>query len=396
MRVRTLLLLLLTNISCLYNYDELRGGHTGAGGGGQAGNVGIAGAKGGSAGGKGSGGESGSGGNAGFAGSSGAAGGAGSAGVMGTSGASGTGGRVTTTGSGGSLAGSGGAAAGAGGKVGNGGSGGNAAGSGGSPTTGSGGSVAGSGGSTTGTGGSTVATGGMGGSAARGGSNGAGGSGGNGENTCPLGGTLNCSGSGALTLSPDGLVADFSTPEWDSSSGEWCDADGLRGSIFAYAAVSPSSATAAVDTTAQNLKLNLTVGVQGYAGGGLMFESCVNASAFTKVSFTATLTAGSMTGCNWQVQLETQEQRPSNVTNPSGGTCNPDAGTSCYAYPAVTGLAAPTATATTYSEPFTIFSPASSTANTRSQLVGIQWQLNSASGTGTCTAELRIDNITFQ
>ena len=153
-----------------------------------------------------------------------------------------------------------------------------------------------------------------------------------------------------------------------------------------------------MDTTAQNLKLSFTVGAaQGYAGGGLIFQSCVNAAAFTKVSFSATLTAGSLTGCNWQVQLQTQEQRPSNATNPTGGTCNPDAGTSCYAYPAVMSLAAPTATATTYSEPFTTFSPTSTVTNTRNQLVGIQWQLNSASGTGTCSGvEIRIDNITFQ
>ncbi len=63
----------------------------------------------------------------------------------------------------------------------------------------------------------------------------------------------------------------------------------------------------------------------------------------------------------------------------------------------VANLTAPTATATTYSELFTAFTPTSTTANTRNQVVGIQWQLNSASGTGTCTGvELRIDNITFQ
>jgi hypothetical protein len=200
-------------------------------------------------------------------------------------------------------------------------------------------------------------------------------------------------------LSPDGLVADFSTPEWNSSTGKWCDADGLRGSVFSYSAASPSTATAAVDTTAQNLKLNLTVGAaMGYAGGGVIFDSCVNNTAFTELMFSASLTAGSMTGCNWQVQLQTQDQRPSGDTSPSGGTCTPDAGgSSCYRYPAVANLTAPTATATTYTELFSAFSnPSSSTIPTRTQLVGVQWQVNSASGTGTCTAEIRIDNIKFQ
>ncbi len=267
------------------------------------------------------------------------------------------------------------------------------AGTGGTPGTGGVGT-----GGTPGTGGvGTGGTPGTGGAAGHGGSGGAGGSAGAGGNMCPLGGVLDCSSTGALKL-PDDLVADFSPPEWNSTSGKWCDADGLRGSVFSYSGASPSAATAAVDTTAQNLKLNLTVGAMGYAGGGMTFDSCVNASGFTSVQFTATITAGSLTGCAWQVQLQTQDQRPSSATSPSGGTCNPDAGASCYQFPAVTGLAVPTATATTYSEPFTAFSnPTSSAIPTRSQVIGIQWQVNSAaSGTGTCTVELRVDNIKFQ
>jgi hypothetical protein len=153
-----------------------------------------------------------------------------------------------------------------------------------------------------------------------------------------------------------------------------------------------------VTTSAQNLKLNLTVAAGGYAGGGLTFDSCVNASGFTSVQFSAAITAGSLTGCSWQVQLQTQDQRPSSATNPSGGTCNPDAGASCYRFPAVANLAVPTAAASTYTEAFTLFdNPSSSATPTPSQVIGIQWQVNSASsGTGTCTVELRIDNVTFQ
>jgi hypothetical protein len=204
---------------------------------------------------------------------------------------------------------------------------------------------------------------------------------------------LDCSATGALKL-PDGHVADFSSPEWNSSTSKWCDADGLRGTVFSYSAAAPSAATATVDTTAQNLKLNLTVGATGYAGGGLTFDSCVNASSFTSVQFTATLTAGSLTNCVWQVQLQTQDQRDATATNPSGGTC----ASNCYRYPAATALAFPTATATTYRETYTLFNnPASSTISTPTQVVGVQWQVNSGvNGTGTCTAELRIDNIVFR
>ena len=50
----------------------------------------------------------------------------------------------------------------------------------------------------------------------------------------------------------------------------------------------------AVDTTAANpnLKMNFTVPAGQYAGGGILFNSCVNASAFTALSFSAVVTAG--------------------------------------------------------------------------------------------------------
>ena len=207
---------------------------------------------------------------------------------------------------------------------------------------------------------------------------------------------LDCSSAGALKL-PDGQIADFSPTEWNASSAGWCNPDGLGGTVFSYSGATPSAAAAAVDTTAQNLKLNLTVGATGYAGGGLTFDSCVNASAFTSVQFTAAITAGSLTGCTWQVQLQTQDQRDSAATNPSGGTCNATT-TTCYRYPAVTGLTAPTAVASTYRETFTLFTnPSSSTISTPTQVTGVQWQVNSgSSGTGTCTVELRIDNVIFR
>ena len=242
----------------------------------------------------------------------------------------------------------------------------------------------------------TGGTPGTGGKAGSGGSAGAGGKAGASGNVCPLGGVLDCSSAGALKLS-DGDVTDFSAADWNGSTAMWCNADGLSGIVFAYSGASPSTATAAVDTTAQNLKLNLTVGAMGYAGGGLTFNSCVNASSFTSVQFTAAITAGSLTGCSWQVQLQTQDQRDSTATNPSGGTCNATT-TTCYRYPAVTGLTAPTATAGTYRETFTLFNnPSSSTISTPTQVTGVQWQVNSASsGAGTCTVELRIDSIIFR
>jgi hypothetical protein len=215
-----------------------------------------------------------------------------------------------------------------------------------------------------------------------------------GSYSCPLGGVLDCSSAGALTLAPDGLVTDFSAPQWNTSSGKWCDGDGLDGGVYAYAGTG-STSTAAVDATARNLKLNFSVVAGNYAGGGVSFDSCVNASTagFTAVQFTAAITAGSLTGCVWQVQLQTQDQRATTATNPSGGTC----ASNCYRFPAYAVAGTPSATPMPFVAPFSGFNnPASSTIAAPTQVVGLQWQVNSGnSGTGTCTVELRIDDVKF-
>ncbi len=303
-------------------------------------------------------------------GSTGSGGAAGSGNRGGATGAGGTAGRGGATGTGG--------AAGRGGATGTGG----AAGRGGtSGSTGRGGT-----GGTAGAGG----RGGAGGAAGAAGNRGTGGRGGAGGNSCPLGGRLDCTSAGSLKLA-DGQVVDFSAPQWNNTAAKWCDADGLDGGLSSYAGTS-CTAAAAVDTTAQNLKLNLMVVAGGYAGGRVNFDSCVDARTFNSIQFTASVTAGSLTGCNWQVQLQTQDQRPSTLTNPTGGTCNATT-TTCERYPAAT-LGAATATATSFTVRFTAFNnPATSAIATPSQIVGLQWQVDSAGGA--CTVELRIDSIKF-
>jgi len=237
-------------------------------------------------------------------------------------------------------------------------------------------------------------TGGRAGRGGGGGAAGATGSGGTGATSCPTGGMLDCSTAGALKLPADGQVIDFSTGQWNNTTSRWCDTHGLGGTLFSFEGTS-STAAAAVDTMAQNLKLNFMVGAGQYAGGGIDFDECVNASSFNSIQFTASVTAGSLTNCAWQVQLQTQDERPSTATNPSGGTCNATTAT-CSRYPAAT-LAAATATATTYTTRFTAFNnPANSAVSTPTQIVGLQWQVNSGNnGSGTCTVELRIDGVKF-
>jgi hypothetical protein len=208
---------------------------------------------------------------------------------------------------------------------------------------------------------------------------------------CPSGGRLDCTAAGALDLLPGGQVVDFSAAQWNDTTSRWCDAEGLDGGLSSFAGT-PSTAAIDVDTTARNLKLNLRVTAGEYAGGRLNFDSCVDATGFNSIQFTAAVSAGSLTGCTWQVQLQTQNQRPTGGT-PMGGTCNATT-TTCERYPAAT-LAAPTATATTFTVRFSAFNnPAMSTVPTAEQIVGLQWQANS-SNSGACTVELRIDNIKF-
>src|SRR4029434_7017928 len=127
-------------------------------------------------------------------------------------------------------------------------------------------------------------------------------------------------------------------------------------------------------------KLSLTVSQGSYGGGGLAFESCLDATAFTGVQFTVAVSSGSRTGCTYRLQLQTLEQRP--VTQNPPGLCDSSTGVSCYNFPAARNLAAPStdpANPTLVSVPFSDFS--TSVMPAPAQLAGLQWQLN-ASGAG--------------
>jgi hypothetical protein len=226
-------------------------------------------------------------------------------------------------------------------------------------------------------------------------------------NSCPNGGVLDCTTAGVNTLA-NGNVTAFTPEEWNMTAGKWCNTSGLRGSHFSFPPTvvvdgSTVSNTSGVDiTTTRFLRLSLTVTPGGYAGGGISFDSCVNASAFSALQFSASIaTPGSMAGCEWQVQLQTQDQRPTSQTNPTGGTCDPDAGASCYRFPAATMLTIPDVTPVTITAPFTSFNnPSGSTIMTPTQIVGIQWQVNSGAppdggSQAGCAVELHIDDIKF-
>jgi len=203
---------------------------------------------------------------------------------------------------------------------------------------------------------------------------------------------LNCA--APFIPSADGHVTDFGMCEWSSGSGKWCNGGGMHGSIFSFKGNGANDSNGiSVNTDDASLHLTLTVSNGSYGGGGLAFEAgCVDASAFDGVQFSVSVASGSLTGCTYQMQLQTFEQRPLQQSPP--GACDMNTA-SCYNFPSATGLPAPStdpANPTLVMIPFSSFS-AARMFPTPTELVGFQWQVNSSSGQ--CTVELRIDDVAF-
>jgi hypothetical protein len=230
--------------------------------------------------------------------------------------------------------------------------------------------------------------------------------------SCSPASTLDCTGPGLITYKPaDGTITSWSAQEWSNTAGKFCNATGLRGAIYGYndghAAVDGggvSSNSQNVDTsTTRFLVLNFDAEAAGWAGGGLSFDSCVNATAFNALQFTATVTAGSLANCQFQVGLATQDERPTTQTSPPGGTCDPNGSSSCYRYPTVMSLADPGASGMTYTLPFSTFMMSTPTSSVppQQQMVGIQWQVNDAAPAADggaqmpCVVSIAIDDIKF-
>ena len=206
---------------------------------------------------------------------------------------------------------------------------------------------------------------------------------------CGTSNELDCTKASMLTA--DGHLTNFSYPEWSGGTGKWCNASGFHGSLFPYNGVETNPTSITVNIDDESLRLGVTVSAGSYAGGGLAFESCLDASAFTGIKFTVAVAGGSLTGCGYEFQLQTFEQRP-DTQNPAGA-CDQDT-TSCYNFPAARNLPAPSEDP---SKPTLVTLPFSSFVNMMMpappQLVGLQWQVSSSSGA--CTVELRIDDIDF-
>jgi hypothetical protein len=180
---------------------------------------------------------------------------------------------------------------------------------------------------------------------------------------------------GSLELTPDGQVVDFSARSGTTRREVVQRGRPRRRPVLVRG--HRVDGGGAVDTTARNLKLNLTVTAGQYAGGGVNFDSCVDARAFNSIQFTASISAGSLDGCTWQVQLRRRNQLPTTDTTRSGGTCNATTTTCRAATRRPPSRPRPT-TATPSPTRFTAFNNPAARRRDATQIVGLQWQVTRA------------------
>ncbi len=218
--------------------------------------------------------------------------------------------------------------------------------------------------------------------------------------TIATGGTTATGGStgAAGILCPPGVtpssaeITNFSSTEWNETTDKFGTGNTLGG-IFSYggAANAGSTMTSTVDTTNQALVLSGSVTAGDYSGGGLSFDECVNASAYSGVQFTL---GGTTAGCDLIFDVQTFDQKPSGKNQVGGCTG------SCYSFPG-TKL---TTTSGVVSVPFANLSgggPLVVATAINDEIVGLQWQFQSPAPVGDggqlgCpNINLTITNVSF-
>lgn len=180
---------------------------------------------------------------------------------------------------------------------------------------------------------------------------------------------------------PNADISDFSN--WDGTN--WGDSRSLNGESFSYDEGEGTVFEYAVDDTQGNMHITATV--ISYAGFGMAFNTCVDATAFTGIQFDLW---GSASGAVFQVQ--TSEDQSKEYNDPKA-TCDTAVSGTC-AVPQSRISDVPAAQ-TTVQLPWGEFSGGSPVPTvSTNQLIGLQWQFECSSG-DPCPVDVRIDNVTF-
>jgi hypothetical protein len=190
------------------------------------------------------------------------------------------------------------------------------------------------------------------------------------------------------TAPPNNHISTF--VPWNN--GSWGAQGDLTGGQSLYQGDTASAITATVDNTVADPALHLaaTVTTGGYSGYVMWFGPCVDASAYSGISFDI---SGSLGGATLAFQVQMNDDYPIDVANKKGAcTGGSWTQTACWNNrAAVTVTADPTTVSFTWAEltggyPTTPIDPR--------QLLGIQWEAN-CSGAAACVVDLTLDNVQF-
>ena len=226
-----------------------------------------------------------------------------------------------------------------------------------------------------------------------------------GGTTTPTGGTTSAggttgaagtSGTPSGTLCPPGVaptaaeITNFTSTEWNGITQKFGKGTAIGG-IFSYGGgKTGSTMTSSVDSTNHTLVLSGSVVAGDYAGGGLSFDECVNASAYSGVQFTLGGTTG---GCDLIFNVQTFDEKPPGTNQVGGCTSN------CYVFP----NAKLTSTSGAMTVSFSTLTGGQLIVATalQNEVVGLQWQFQSPAPVGDggqpgCTGiNLTITNVSF-
>jgi len=181
---------------------------------------------------------------------------------------------------------------------------------------------------------------------------------------------------------PSAYISDFS--DWANMT-SWGASDALTGKSFKYNGENTTTWAFELDAALQNMHVTGTV--MDYAGFGMSFDICVDATAFTGIQFDLWGTSTSTV-----FQIQTSEDQNKAYDDPKA-VCDVAVSGEC-AIPA-SRIQTVMTEQTTVQLPFADFSggvPVSTVST--NQLIGLQWQFECGNAEG-CPVDVRIDNVTF-
>lgn len=180
---------------------------------------------------------------------------------------------------------------------------------------------------------------------------------------------------------PTAYISDFS----DWSGKNWGDTNGLYGEAFTYVGDNTEQWGYALDSAQGNM--HVTGLVLDYAGFGMGFTPCIDATGFSGIQFDLWGTAGTT-----KFQVQTSEDQNKDYGD-ARATCDSAVSGECQIpYLQIADLPTTPTTLTFAWADFSGGNPVPTVST--NQLLGLQWQFECGGGDG-CPVDIHIDNVTF-